>query len=72
MLEQEDISWVHTSLVELLKDEQSLWRNETLDRRLSEVLELIHKKASYQESEEYEDEEEERCRRQREKLKKKA
>jgi hypothetical protein len=31
-------------LVEMLDDEQFLWENGTLDRRLSEVLELIHKK----------------------------
>lgn len=65
MLENQDISFVHMSLVELLKDDCYLWDNKPLDLKVSEVLELIHTKKGYLECEE------DQCKRQREKLKKK-
>lgn len=59
--EQEDVSFVHLSLVELLKDESL---DQPLDLKVAEVLELIHTK-------EGDECEEEQCKRQREKLKNK-
>ena len=66
MLKQNDIVWIHRSLVELLKDTCCLWDNRPLDLKVSEVLDLIHTKKGYPECEE------EQCKRQREKFKKKT
>ena len=66
MLKQNDIGWIHRSLMELLKDECYLWDNRPLDLKVSEVLDLIHTKKGYPECEE------EQCKRQREKFKKKT
>jgi hypothetical protein len=64
LLEQEDISFVHMSLVELLKDDCCLWDNKPLDLKTAEVLELVHTKRGYPECEE------DLCKRQREKTEK--
>lgn len=66
MLKQEEIGWIHMSLVELLKDEPGLWDNRPLDQKVSEALELIHAKKDYPECKE------DQCKRQREKLSKKS
>jgi hypothetical protein len=65
LLENDDVGFVHSSLVELLKDENYLWDNKPLDLKVSEALEFIHTKEGYPECEEDE------CKRQRGKLKKK-
>ncbi len=71
MLENQNVSFVHMSLVELLEDEPYLWDNKPLDQKVSEVLELIHTKEGYPEcSEDEEYPEGNQCKRQREKLKK--
>jgi hypothetical protein len=64
LLETDNSYFVHMSLVELLKDE---CLDELLDRRVSEVLEMIHVKDSTLKCEENSS-----CTYHREKLKKKA
>jgi hypothetical protein len=68
MLKQDEMGWIHRSLVELLEDDCRLWDNRALDLKVSEMLELIHTKGGYPECAE---DEHNRCKLQREKLKKK-